>query len=220
MQGVSCFFGCNNGRSHSYSFVTATAQSAPIDTTVLTSYESSRWPTDFLKSVKIWEAARATSAASTFFDPIAIGADKEVFLDGGTGANNPVNIVWDEAYDLLRAPVEANLQCLVSIGTGIPSLKAFGSTLKAVGETMLSMATETETTARKFERRNTQLDSEDRYFRFNVESGLGDIGLEEADKIPDIAAATRLYLVAERNRKRLETCARNLRVRECEQDFA
>ncbi|KAJ4989895.1 ankyrin repeat protein [Stagonosporopsis vannaccii] len=195
-------------------FVTATAQSAPIDTTVLTSYESSRWPTDFLKTVKIWEAARATSAASSFFDPIEIGDDKEAFLDGGSGANNPVNVVWDEAYDILGSDVEANLQCLVSIGTGIPSLKAFGSTLKAVGETMLSMATETETTARKFERRHTKLDSEDRYFRFNVESGLGDIGLEEADKIPAIASATRLYLVAERNKKRLESCAGNLRLRE------
>ena len=36
----------------------------------------------------MWEAARATSAASTIFDPKRIKG-KGVFVDGGAVANNP-----------------------------------------------------------------------------------------------------------------------------------
>ena len=47
--------------------------------------------------VKIWEAACATSAASTFFDKIELGPAGQKFRDGGTGANNPVRQLWNEA---------------------------------------------------------------------------------------------------------------------------
>jgi len=56
----------------------------------LTSYMSPRGGSDLLNSVRIWEACRATSAASSFFNPIAIGRYKEEFMDGATGANNPI----------------------------------------------------------------------------------------------------------------------------------
>ncbi|KAH8701243.1 hypothetical protein GQ44DRAFT_832012 [Phaeosphaeriaceae sp. PMI808] len=38
------------------------------------------------KVVTIWEACRATSAATSFFDPIAVGRFGEEFVDGATGA--------------------------------------------------------------------------------------------------------------------------------------
>ncbi|KDR66070.1 hypothetical protein GALMADRAFT_28572, partial [Galerina marginata CBS 339.88] len=41
---------------------------------------------------KIWEAARATSAAPTFFKRIEIGRDQP-FIDGGLGRNNPSRVV-------------------------------------------------------------------------------------------------------------------------------
>jgi predicted acylesterase/phospholipase RssA len=63
----------------------------------LTSYKSPRGRNDLFNSVKIWEAYRATSAASSFFDPIAIGRFQEEFVDGATGSNNPVGEVWNEA---------------------------------------------------------------------------------------------------------------------------
>ena len=63
---------------------------------------------------KIWEAARATSAAPTFFKRIEIGREQP-FIDGGMGRNNPSKVVLDEANTLFKArPVG----CLVSIGTG------------------------------------------------------------------------------------------------------
>jgi hypothetical protein len=64
----------------------------------------------------IWEACRATSAASSFFDPIAIGRYKEEFIDGATGANNPIREVWDQAW-LEWGPeaLEGKIKCLISV---------------------------------------------------------------------------------------------------------
>jgi patatin-like phospholipase/acyl hydrolase len=45
---------------------------------------------------KIWEAARATSAAPTFFKRIEIGREQP-FIDGGLGRNNPSRLLLDEA---------------------------------------------------------------------------------------------------------------------------
>lgn len=69
-------------------FVCATSKETS-ETVCLTSYKSPRRNNDFLNSVKIWEAWRATSAASSFFDPIAIGRYKEEFADVATGAKQP-----------------------------------------------------------------------------------------------------------------------------------
>src|SRR6267143_6345722 len=63
---------------------------------------------------KIWEAARATSAAPTFFKHIEIG-NKQYFIDGGLGCNNPSRVVLDEAEALFGT---CQIGCLVSIGTG------------------------------------------------------------------------------------------------------
>jgi len=41
-----------------------------------------------LPGIKVWEAARATSAAPAYFKPFAIG--KYELIDGGLGANNPL----------------------------------------------------------------------------------------------------------------------------------
>ena len=41
-----------------------------------------------LPNIKVWEAARATSAAPAYFKPFAI--EKYHLIDGGLGANNPL----------------------------------------------------------------------------------------------------------------------------------
>lgn len=44
-----------------------------------------------LPSIRIWEAARATSAAPTYFPPMKLGDNNEYsFVDGGLQANNPL----------------------------------------------------------------------------------------------------------------------------------
>jgi patatin-like phospholipase/acyl hydrolase len=71
---------------------------------------------DFERDWKMaaWEAARATSAAPTFFP--GHGGEGYVFLDGGVWANNPIMAAVIDAlssYDVSRDQIE-----VLSIGTG------------------------------------------------------------------------------------------------------
>ena len=66
----------------------------------------------------IWEAARATSAAPSFFKPMRIQNPPPpiIYVDGGLGYNNPTKLALLEArriWDFIDRRV-----CLVSIGTG------------------------------------------------------------------------------------------------------
>ena len=79
-------------------FVCATSKET-ADTTILASYRS-RGSSGLSEELRIWEAARATSAASSFFEPIKVGRNRQTFIDGATGANNPVRQLWNEASDL------------------------------------------------------------------------------------------------------------------------
>jgi predicted acylesterase/phospholipase RssA len=186
------------------------------ETVCLTSYKTPRGNNDLLNSVKIWEACRATSAASSFFDPIAIGRYKEEFVDGATGANNPIVELWNQAQLMWGLePLEGKVQCLVSIGTGIPSLKAFQDNALHMGETLVAIATETEQTAERFRRDKSHLGTSGRYFRFSVVRGLEDIGLEESEKRKEIASATRRYIMSQDVFKQIQACAGNLAGREC-----
>jgi hypothetical protein len=170
------------------------------------------------EKVKIWQAARATSAATGFFEPISIAG--QTFTDGATRANNPINEIWTEATDLWNDSddagswkLEDNLQCLVSIGTGMPLLKAFGDSLLQIGKSLVAIATDCQTTDEAFHRHHKNLAAEGRYFRFNVTRGLENIGLESAEKMGIIKTATRNYLSSEDTFGVIKGCAANLRAR-------
>ena len=139
----------------------------------------------------IRQAARATSAATTFFDPIKIG--NQEYVDGATGHNNPVEVVLQEASSVWPGMV-SNLQCIVSIGIGVPGLENFGNNLKAIVRTLKNIATETEETARKFDENTEALRLKGRYFRFNVDHGMAKVDLEEYRKFDEVESATFRYL--------------------------
>lgn len=201
------------------SFVCATSQET-ADTVHFTTYPS-RGPTHMLERTRIWEAARATSAASSFFDSIKIGPFDEEFVDGATGANNPIQELWNEAKNVWSdEPLETKIQCLVSIGTGVPSLTPFGSNLVDIAKTLMQIATESEKTAESFHRAHSELDKGNRYFRFNVLHGLEGIGLEDAAQKNVIMAATSRYLRAEAIVKQMKLCGENLLTRECASTYA
>jgi predicted acylesterase/phospholipase RssA len=182
----------------------------------LTSYRTPRGNSDLLDSVTIWEACRATSAATSFFDPIAVGRYGEEFVDGATGANNPVREVWDQAQLAWgQEPLEGKVKCLVSIGTGVPSLKPFKDDVLHIGKTLVAIATETEQTAERFRRERGPLDNMGRYYRFNVVRGLEDIGLEEAKKVKEMAAATRRYISSQEVHRQMQAYAGSIANREC-----
>ncbi|KAH0368016.1 phospholipase, patatin family protein, partial [Aureobasidium melanogenum] len=181
------------------------------------------WPTprgnpSLYRTVRIWEAARATSAASTFFDSISIGEPKKRFLDGGTGANNPVRHVWGEATDLLPygESLSDNLGCLISIGTGQPGYKPFEENVVGIGKTLLAIATETETTANQFHRERSVLFEIEKKvcFRFNVPRGMGDIELHETEQLAAIESMTDAYLQTELVQGDVRKCAKSLRERQ------
>ena len=140
----------------------------------------------------IWEASRATSAASTFFDPISVGPFRETFVDGATGVNNPVEEAYQEARLLWPG---RDIECLISLGTGDQGVQAFGtSNVAAIVETLKRISTETAETAEQFQKTVLERSLQGKYYRFNVIHGLESIGLEEYQQQPRIAAATKGYL--------------------------
>jgi len=67
----------------------------------------------------LWQAARATSAAPTFFKPMSIDRPRPAitYIDGGIGHNNPSEVALDEARRIWPTCTQFGL---VSIGTGRP----------------------------------------------------------------------------------------------------
>ena len=199
----------------------ATRGEMGMHTALLRSYDSKK-----VKEVDctIWEAGRATSAASSFFDPIKIGQFEESFVDGGTGCNNPVERVFEEALNVWGPDARQQIQCIVSIGTGQPTEKGFGSGLKEIASTLIHIATETEQTAARFATGyapslGPSLNSSKAYFRFNVVKGLEEIGLERYEDKAKIAAATKAYLSGPEISSHIVACAeamaQSMYVEEC-----
>ncbi|KAK3939298.1 acyl transferase/acyl hydrolase/lysophospholipase [Diplogelasinospora grovesii] len=143
---------------------------------------------------EIWQAARATSAATLFFDPITIGEFEQTFVDGGGGYNNPVEVLYDEATGCWQNPAR-DFQCVVSIGTGRAELKNWGANLNQLRKTLVDIATETDKTAARFSKSHPELVAEpQRLFRFQVAHGLENVGMAEHEKIKEIASATQVYM--------------------------
>jgi predicted acylesterase/phospholipase RssA len=172
----------------------------------------------------ICQAALATSAATTFFNPVSIG--ERSFADGGLGANNPVDEVEGEASNIWCAEtgdLKPLVKCFISIGTGNPGKNAFqDSMVKFFSETAVQIITETENTERKFIARYAKQFEEKRYFRFNVEQGLQNIGLDEYKKKGAIEAATVGYITHKDRYFKVRDCIQNLSLKQSMyiEDFA
>ncbi|RWA05858.1 hypothetical protein EKO27_g9246 [Xylaria grammica] len=194
-------------------FVCATSQQTgrPV---ILSNYYNERRGNEWLNKVKIWQAVRATSAATTFFDPMTI--DDETFVDGATGANNPVNYLWSEAGDVWGNGDEldpVNVKCLVSIGTGVPALTSFGSDIPGIAKALKAISTDTEETANLFQQHHSKLFKNGNAFRFNVSKGLEAVGLQEVEKWSQIKGATLSYIQQEQTFVNLRKCALMLQQR-------
>ena len=168
---------------------------------------------------KIWEAARATSAASGFFDPISIGRHGQEYVDAGLGCNNPVNEVWTEAQDIWSSEggdLATLVNCFISIGTGNPGTSPIeDGAFKIFTKTLKDIATETERTAETFAKSNRSLFFRQRYFRFNVDQGLQSVGLEEYKKENIIASTTMSYMESLQVRTDMRSCSQAMKDKEC-----
>ncbi|VUC23726.1 unnamed protein product, partial [Clonostachys rosea] len=176
-------------------FVCAQAKSLNT-TTMIRSYKNPTAVDNLsIRDCRIWEAARATSAASGFFDPVDIG--NETFVDGATGCNNPVEEVWREANSIW-SDLSQRIQCVVSIGTGKHGPRPFGDDPRQIMKTLIKTATETEVTERRFSENHVMYGLDGRYFRFNVDQGLQNIKLDDVEKLDTVQKATELYLGGDR----------------------
>ena len=154
----------------------------------------------------IWQVARATSAALTYFDPITI--DHLTYSDGGLYYNNPISLVHSEASQVFRN----RKQIIVSLGTGKLITMAWDPSLLTIAQGLARIATETENEANSFYRRdNGKMARELRYFRFNVPE-LGEKDLAESDpgSLANIRAMTEKYLNDAEVGDKVESCADNL----------
>src|SRR6266567_6210923 len=153
---------------------------------------------------KIWEAAWATSAAPTFFKHIEIG-NKQPFVDGGLGHNNPSRVVLDEAEAVFGTH---QIGCLVSIGTGqaeITNIKKPGFLQQIlptdVIKTLKAISTDCEGTHQEMLRLFGN--SPNIYFRLNVEQGMQGVELSDWEKMTSVEAHTTTYLGREEVKQKL-----------------
>ena len=166
-------------------------------------------PTDDAFTGKVWEAARATSAAPTFFKPIIICGVE--YGDGGTGWNNPTAEAIKEARRIWRA---RHIGCIISLGTGLESPNQLlrngggGALARILGriapaqEYKLAVARYLIGCLTSCERVHSDVLSNlghwgirGRYFRLNIPQGVGQIGLEEWKKAGQIKALAASYML-------------------------
>lgn len=162
----------------------------------------------------IVEAARATTAAPTFFKRavITVQGVNRTYMDGGLAQNNPCDVVLQEASRLFPG---RKLACVVSLGTGkLPTIhipkRGFIQRLipVEVARAMAGIATDTEQTHQDLQRRFKS--RPDVYFRFNVDEGMQGVRLDEWDKLDEVASHTEKYLDSEDVRPKLERVVKSL----------
>ncbi|KAF4460614.1 calcium-independent phospholipase A2 [Fusarium albosuccineum] len=88
-----------------------------------------------LKDFKIWEAARATAAAPTYFQPFYHRGTGKTYVDGGIAHNNPVQIAFTEC-DRIWPDSTLPPDILVSLGTGVVVDSGSGKMKKPTTRTM------------------------------------------------------------------------------------
>jgi predicted acylesterase/phospholipase RssA len=160
--------------------------------------------------MKIWQACRATSAATTFYEPLSIDGIR--YSDGGLLYNNPVSLVHAEGSEMFRE----DETLLISLGTGIASDREYNPNLFTITHQLVDLATRTQGEADAFIRREGgKAARANRYFRFNT-PGIGDIGLEEADKLLQIKLVSEKYLNNSEVGMKVTSCSQQLALGELE----
>ncbi|KAG5651700.1 hypothetical protein H0H81_007733 [Sphagnurus paluster] len=148
---------------------------------------------------KIWEAARATSAAPTFFKRIYIGQEglKEAFFDAGLGCNNPVRQLLAEARRAFG--ISCKIGCILSIGTGLPKvfrLKEPNLFQRCIPLSLVKVlrriATDCERVAHDVEQEYKGIKPRV-FFRLSVQRDLYKVSLDEWNRFQDVQLHTLDY---------------------------
>ena len=155
--------------------------------------QQSQW----MDQVTLCEAALASTAALSFFDPMLIshGGISHWFLDGAFVANNPINILWNEAqrqFDGASTHLSDRIRIMLSIGTGKMGPAAISSKVTQILKVLVRLALQTGNTAKTFHETNMVLALNYAYMRFDPPY-MEDVGLDDADKKDLISELTSAY---------------------------
>ncbi|KAF4872538.1 Vegetative incompatibility protein HET-E-1 [Colletotrichum siamense] len=171
---------------------------------LLRSYVNKQQPDMHSAKFEMWEALRATSAASTYFKEYRRG-NEEGYVDGAFKSNNPIFEVHHEAADLWPG----RDVFLISIGTGTkPSTPLGGHVVKLV-RSMTKLATATEGSWIRFHRTHKQLAEENRLFRFSA-PGIGEVDLGNYKMIENVAMRTETYLRDTTTARDIARCSKEM----------
>ncbi|PHH53411.1 Vegetative incompatibility protein HET-E-1 [Ceratocystis fimbriata CBS 114723] len=152
--------------------------------TFLTTYSTP----GYLTQCKVWEVARATSAAVTLFDPIKLGRDGIEFIDASYGHNNPCEALISEA----EKQFPGRRIMILSIGTGLGDVVEISDSRDSVVAALMKMAASSKQTDLRLKHK---YNGPEVYFRFNVEIGLRDKNKAlDPDLFGNISAHTINYL--------------------------
>lgn len=143
-----------------------------------------------------------------------------MFFDGGAGCNNPIEEVFAAAMDVWSPQdptyLKQSIECMISIGTGVPKGGRFGSDWPSLFLALSNIALDTEATAQRFAKAHPDLGKtaleQSKYIRFNVAGGLGEVGLGAHQKMGEIYTKTIEYLDTQTVRNEIEIFAAKLRI--------
>jgi hypothetical protein len=157
--------------------------------------------------LQIWEAARATSAAPTYFKPVK--SEQVCFTDGGLLSNNPIVDVFQEAASF-RDLGDTAFGCIVSIGTGVSQTsKPWHNGILATQRALVASLATSDATVDSQMKHLLQDSELDRYWRFEPQ-GIR-LRLATLKFLDDTVAKQRLSKVARvlvrRRKERADTPA-------------
>ncbi|KAF2147951.1 FabD/lysophospholipase-like protein, partial [Myriangium duriaei CBS 260.36] len=187
-------------------FVTATSAGS-CTLALLSSYYRRRGVSELYDHARILDAVKITIATATGSGPVSIGPTGRQFLDGETGANNPVFTLWEEAESMFSGggPLEQYLNCMVSVGCGIRSLERFSTSPARLARLLANIATETEETAKRFQHARHAIFDKGIYHRFSAPS-VGDIALDDFEDKLSIIQMTDSYIDSKEFQDRMSLC--------------
>ena len=184
---------------------------------LLRSYDSRREPAPEF-DCKIWEAGRATCAVGFAFKPIQIG--QSVFHDDGAGDFNPSIIALDEA--VVNEWPGREVGVFISLGTGkrprgsdANSALWYEGFLGEFAEARRKLIAKIEGCEKIHEKMKKEHLARrgvnpENYYRFNVEVGVGEFGMNEWNRLADISTNTKRYLSRNEENRMVQSAAAKL----------
>lgn len=171
-------------------------------------FKSHRAVTDSSYDYPMWQVARATSAAPSYFEPAKVTSltgETYALIDGGTFANNPAMCALVEARTFFEARGEV---LVVSLGTGkqdrpIPYETAAHWGKAGWAPRILDVMMDGVNDTVDYQLR--QLLDGDHYFRFQTELTLADDDMDDASPLNLLQLKEQGERLVEKERERLET---------------